>query len=74
MSQTVVPEKGDHADHPGHTATDCQARMTVNAHRYGTSHNGYACLANGGHCLPSPKCSKREADYIKFMERHNHAD
>ena len=51
------PSMGNHAVHPGHDAIDCEERITVNAHPMGTSHNGYACGATGGHCLPgTDKC------------------
>lgn len=54
--------KGDHADHPGHSQGACPLRITVNAHIYGTSRNGYACSATGGHCQQSEHCAARVAE------------
>lgn len=52
-------EKGNHADHPGHSQSGCPLRHQINAAPYGTSHNGYGCLWTGGHCMKSEACDSR---------------
>lgn len=66
----IHPEKGKHENHPGHDNGDCHLRITVNAHLYGTSHNGYACSATGGHCIKSDACAQRAADDKKYQEEN----
>lgn len=66
----IYPEKGDHANHPGHANGDCHLRTTVNAHIYGTSRNGYGCSATGGHCVKSENCAQRVADDIAYQEEN----
>lgn len=68
----VHPEKGNHADHPGHENKLCELRITVNAARYGTSHNGYACSHTGGHCRASEHCAARVKDHEDEKERNAH--
>jgi hypothetical protein len=53
----------EHANHPGLTAVSCPLRLTINAQPCGTSSNGYACSATGGHCMPEPKrCAELRDD------------
>jgi len=68
----VHPEKGDHRNHPGFTNGLCPLRITVNASRGGTSHNGYACSHTGGHCVADEHCKKRVKDHEEDQERHAH--
>jgi hypothetical protein len=55
----IHPEKGNHANHPGHANSDCPLRQQVNAALYGTSSNGYGCSWTGGHCVKSEACADR---------------
>lgn len=70
----IHPEKGNHANHPGHDNHGCPLRLQINAAPYGTSHNGYACSHTGGHCRASDACAKRveqhesEAEFRAQME------
>jgi hypothetical protein len=57
--------KGNFEDHPGFSASGCPVQMTITAHRYGSSHNGYACSWTGGHCLPKASCKKIVKQYEK---------
>jgi hypothetical protein len=57
--------KGNFEDHPGFSANGCPVQMTIVAHRYGSSHNGYACSWTGGHCLPKASCKKIVKQYEK---------
>lgn len=45
----ILPE---HARHPGWVADGCPARITVTSR----SRHGFACAANGEHCLPGSGC------------------
>lgn len=53
--------------HPGHTAEDCFARISVTS-RSALSMSGYACGWTGGHCVPGPLCDSRRANYAKELE------
>lgn len=55
----IHPEKGNHANHPGHGNSDCPLRTQINAHIYGTSSNGYGCSWTGGHCIKTETCADR---------------
>ena len=66
----IHPEKGNHANHPGHDNCACHLRITVNASLYGTSHNGYACSATGGHCVKSESCAQRVAEDKAYQEEN----
>lgn len=59
----IHPEKGNHADHPGHSNAGCPLRHQVNANPYGTSRNGYACLHTGGHCVSDSACAARREQH-----------
>lgn len=50
----VIPKDGDnpYSHHPGFSATGCQNRITVTAHRSATTSSGFACAVTGGHCHP----------------------
>ena len=53
---------GRHEDHPGHSALGCELQITVNRAPCGSSSNGYACSATGGHCVPGDDCAARRGD------------
>jgi hypothetical protein len=61
----------DHANHIGSSAGACPLRITVNAHPYGMSSNGYACSVTGGHCIPSDVCDQRNIDADKQTKLYN---
>ena len=57
--------KGEHKNHPGYSASACPVRITISAHTYGSSSNGYACSWTGGHCIPKASCKKIVKEYQK---------
>ncbi|QIG71234.1 hypothetical protein EVB32_127 [Rhizobium phage RHph_TM39] len=56
-----------HKNHPGVTASECPARITVNAQPSSNHGSGYACSVTGGHCIPSSDCDARR----KIWRDHN---
>jgi len=59
----IHPEKGLHANHPGHSQVGCPLQLQINAHRMGTSSNGYACSWTGGHCMKNDECAERVSQH-----------
>lgn len=57
-----------HADHPGWTAEECPARLTIVPRPYATSGPGFACGVTGEHCIPGEKCERLRREWAEIQK------